>query len=247
MYKYFTEDEMKCTHCGSYEMDHDFMQKLDQLREDMGFVFPITSGYRCEKHPIEARKSKAGAHSTGQAIDIGVRGEKAHILLDAALQAGFTGIGINQKGSNGRFIHLDDIRDVPIIPEITKVIEVIEGFEVTSLYKVSDFIRGLINLRGQVLACIDLSKYLGFELMVIDERNKFIVISEGGSDFALCVDELIGIKGLDWKTFQETDKVFPEDVSKFFPSFIEESEQIKLIMKPELFINSETLLPYSKN
>ena len=44
MYKYFTEDEMKCTHCGSYEMDHDFMQKLDQLREDMGFVFPITTG-----------------------------------------------------------------------------------------------------------------------------------------------------------------------------------------------------------
>ena len=139
------------------------------------------------------------------------------------------------------------IRESYVAIEITKVIEVIEGFEVTSLYKVSDFIRGLINLRGQVLACIDLSKYLGFELMVIDERNKFIVISEGGSDFALCVDELIGIKGLDWKTFQETDKVFPEDVSKFFPSFIEESEQIKLIMKPELFVNSETLLPYSKN
>ena len=139
------------------------------------------------------------------------------------------------------------IRESYVAIEITKVIEVIEGFEVTSLYKVSDFIRGLINLRGQVLACIDLSKYLGFELMVIDERNKFIVINEGGSDFALCVDELIGIKGLDWKTFQETDKVFPEDVSKFFPSFIEESEQIKLIMKPELFVNSETLLPYSKN
>ena len=139
------------------------------------------------------------------------------------------------------------IKESYVAIEITKVIEVIEGFEVTSLYKVSDFIRGLINLRGQVLACIDLSKYLGFELMVIDERNKFIVISEGGSDFALCVDELIGIKGLDWKTFQETDKVFPEDVSKFFPSFIEESEQIKLIMKPELFVNSETLLPYSKN
>ena len=139
------------------------------------------------------------------------------------------------------------IRESYVAIEITKVIEVIEGFEVTSLYKVSDFIRGLINLRGQVLACVDLSKYLGFELMVIDERNKFIVISEGGSDFALCVDELIGIKGLDWKTFQETDKVFPEDVSKFFPFFIEESEQIKLIMKPELFVNSETLLPYSKN
>lgn len=139
------------------------------------------------------------------------------------------------------------IRESHVAIEITKVLEVIEGFEVTSLYKVSEFIRGLINLRGQVLACIDLSKDLGFELMVIDERNKFIVISEAGSDFALCVDELIGIEALDGHVFQETEKVFPEQVAKFFPFFIEESDEIKLIMRPELFTNSESLLDYKKN
>jgi purine-binding chemotaxis protein CheW len=111
---------------------------------------------------------------------------------------------------------------------------------------VSDFIRGLINLRGQVLACIDLSKHLGFELMVIDERNKFIVVSESGYDFALCVDELIGIKALNGYAFQETDKVFPDEVAKFFPSFSEESGELKLIMRPELFINSEKLVNYRK-
>ena len=139
------------------------------------------------------------------------------------------------------------IRESFVAIEITKVLEVIEGFEVTSLYKVSDFIRGLINLRGQVLACIDLSKDLGFDLMVIDERNKFIVISESGSDFALCVDELIGIKALDGHIFQETEKVFPDQVAKFFPSFIDESGELKLIMRPELFIHSESLLDYRKN
>jgi purine-binding chemotaxis protein CheW len=139
------------------------------------------------------------------------------------------------------------IRESFVAIEITKVLEVIEGFEVTSLYKVSDFIRGLINLRGQVLACIDLSKDLGFDLMVIDERNKFIVISESGSDFALCVDELIGIKALDGHIFQETEKVFPDQVAKFFPSFIDESGELKLIMRPELFIHSENLLDYRKN
>ena len=138
------------------------------------------------------------------------------------------------------------IRESYVAIEITKVLEVIEGFEVTALYKVSDFIRGLINLRGQVLACIDLSKHLGFELMVIDERNKFIVISESGYDFALCVDELIGIKALNGYAFQETDKVFPDEVAKFFPSFTEEGGELKLIMRPELFINSENLVNYRK-
>ena len=115
MYKYFTEDEMKCTHCGSYEMDHDFMQKLDQLREDMGFVFPITSGYRCPNHPIEARKKAPGAHTTGKAADIGVKGEEAYKLIEGAIELRFKGIGIAQKGE-GRFIHIDDIESSPSRP-----------------------------------------------------------------------------------------------------------------------------------
>ena len=107
-YKYFTMDEMRCTHCGAYDMDDTFMQRLDQLREDMGFAFPVTSGYRCSKHPIEARKKAPGAHTTGKAIDIGVSGNDAYILIEAAIRDNFTGIGINQKG-NSRFIHLDII------------------------------------------------------------------------------------------------------------------------------------------
>jgi len=117
--KYFTEDELKCSHCGKSGMDSNFMARIEALREQLGFPFPVNSAYRCPEHPIEARKSKAGAHSTGHAIDIGVQGQKAHTLLDAALEAGFTGIGINQKGSSGRFIHLDDIENSPQRPRPT--------------------------------------------------------------------------------------------------------------------------------
>ena len=154
---------------------------------------------------------------------------------------------MEQKDSDAINYLIAKIRQSYVAIEITKVLEVIEGFEVTTLYNVSEFIRGLINLRGQVLACIDLSKDLGFDLMVIDERNKFIVISELGSNFALCVDDLIGIKALDGDIFQETEKVFPDQVAKFFPSFIEESGELKLIMNPELFINSDSLLDYKKS
>jgi uncharacterized protein YcbK (DUF882 family) len=66
----------------------------------------ITSGYRCAKHPVEAKKPEPGVHSQGIAADIGVRGSDAYDLVEIALRFGFTGIGINQKGDS-RFIHLD--------------------------------------------------------------------------------------------------------------------------------------------
>jgi uncharacterized protein YcbK (DUF882 family) len=85
----------------------DVRDKLDVLRELMGIPLPVTSGYRCPDHPIEARKeSGPGAHSTGLAVDIGVQGKDAHRLIALAMMHDCPRIGINQKGS-GRFIHLD--------------------------------------------------------------------------------------------------------------------------------------------
>jgi uncharacterized protein YcbK (DUF882 family) len=108
MYKYFSTDELKCQHCGAEGIDEDFMEKIESLRSDLGFPFKVNSAYRCKDHPIEARKASPGAHESGHALDIGVTGEQAHRLLYAALEAGMTGIGVNQKGSS-RFIHLDDL------------------------------------------------------------------------------------------------------------------------------------------
>ena len=108
MYKYFKDSELICKHCEGEGIDPAFMQKVDKLRGDLGFSFPVTSAYRCKDHPIEARKKTPGAHESGHALDISIAGEDALRLLDEALAVGMTGIGINQKG-NSRFIHLDDL------------------------------------------------------------------------------------------------------------------------------------------
>ena len=92
------------------------MAIIDGMRESAGFSFPVNSAYRCENHPIEAAKSKPGAHSTGLAIDIGVSRGQAFKVIELALSAGIKRIGVNQKGE-GRFIHLD-ICDSKLSPTI---------------------------------------------------------------------------------------------------------------------------------
>jgi chemotaxis signal transduction protein len=131
--------------------------------------------------------------------------------------------------------------------QIAVGIEVIEGSEVTPLYKVADFIRGLISLRGQVLSCIDLSRYLGHDLTVIDERNKFIVINVSGVDFALCIDRVLGIKSIQKSFFQDSTNVFQNEIPKYFPNFQEKEGEVTLIFKPDLFLKSTELQEYQKN
>jgi zinc D-Ala-D-Ala carboxypeptidase len=104
----FSRGEVACQHCGRAEMDEDFMWRLQDLREAYGRPMKITSGYRCPEHPIEARKTSPGTHSTGRAVDVAVSRGEAYSLLRLAIRMGFTGIGVQQKG-DGRFLHLDDI------------------------------------------------------------------------------------------------------------------------------------------
>jgi len=106
--RYFTQDEMKCSHTGIEMMDRDFMEELTRLRDNWGKPMIITSAYRHPTHPIEARKENPGAHTTGRAVDIAIRGDEALNLLQLILEHRFTGIGIQQKGG-GRFIHIDNL------------------------------------------------------------------------------------------------------------------------------------------
>jgi len=105
---YFKPKELKCKcGCNTNEFDADFKAKLNAMREEAGFPFPLSSAYRCPQHPIEARKENAGAHSTGKAVDILCNGENALEVLRLAFKYDIKRIGISQK-SGGRFIHLDD-------------------------------------------------------------------------------------------------------------------------------------------
>jgi len=104
---YFKPKELQCKFTGEEGFDPDFLVKLNVIREECGFSFPLSSAYRSPQHPIEARKERLGAHTYGKAVDILANGENALEIIRVALKHDIKRIGIQQKGG-GRFIHLDD-------------------------------------------------------------------------------------------------------------------------------------------
>jgi len=106
-YRYFSLDEFKCRETGENKIDPTFVECLDHLRDVVGFPFVITSGYRSPNHSVEKNKPGGpGMHSKGIAADIKVsNGAQRFILVRAAIDMGFKGIGVEKD-----FIHVD-LRD----------------------------------------------------------------------------------------------------------------------------------------
>ncbi len=111
-----TDPKLTCS-CGCRLVpDQDFMEKVEKLRVELGFSLTVTSGARCPAYNQQVSSTGPnGPHTTGRAIDFGTRGEEALEITEKARAAGFTGIGVNQKG-NGRFIHIDDLPNAPNQP-----------------------------------------------------------------------------------------------------------------------------------
>jgi zinc D-Ala-D-Ala carboxypeptidase len=98
--KYFNESEFK----EFDKMDRALLIMLDNLREVYGYPIKLTSTYRSPEHPIEARKAKPGEHAYGAAVDIAcIGGEATYKLVKAAIEVGFTRIGISRKNN---FVHV---------------------------------------------------------------------------------------------------------------------------------------------
>lgn len=120
MTQYFSDAELACK-CGCGLLPPPAHRaKLERLRERYGKPLRVASGARCPKHNAAVSSTGlTGPHTKG-ATDLAVAGADALHLVDLALEQGFTGIGISQKGPHGsRFVHLDDLPDAPGQPRPT--------------------------------------------------------------------------------------------------------------------------------
>lgn len=101
----FTRKELECPCCQRCEMTDELLDKLQALRDRLGFPLIVTSGFRCLEHNKKVGGSPRSQHLKGNAVDIRVikfSSHTRHRLIKNAFSTGFKGIG---TGKNR--LHLD--------------------------------------------------------------------------------------------------------------------------------------------
>lgn len=129
---------------------------------------------------------------------------------------------------------------------VSDLVEVIEGNTVEPLFKTDPFLRGLINLRGQIIACIDLSQAVGLPPRVLDERNQFLLLQNGERDLALCVDAVSRKRKFPARAVAEVAGLFPGELAEYLAGIVEEDGERTLVLAGASIFLSRHLVAYQE-
>lgn len=124
---------------------------------------------------------------------------------------------INSEGEQYfLFLSAEDIYALPA----SNVIEIVEYQHITKVPKLSSFIRGITNIRGEVICVVDLLDRCGLGDTKITNRTSLVIVTTIQNDkkhsIALMIDEIYEVDGLD----KESICIAPSFGTKIKASFI---------------------------
>lgn len=94
------------------------------------------------------------------------------------------------SGAAGHGVLVFRIGDVALGLDIVKVQEINRHHEVTRVYSAPPHVKGVINLRGQIVTILDLADRLGIERAVRSDRPKNVIVESRGELVGLLIDEI---------------------------------------------------------
>lgn len=100
--------------------------------------------------------------------------------------------------------------------DISQVREIVRLVQITYLPKAPVFIEGVVNLRGQVLAVIDLAKRLGLEAQKRGENTRIIVVEVGENTVGMIVDSVSEVLRLSSDCVDEVPSLVDTEVPEHY-------------------------------
>ncbi len=117
--------------------------------------------------------------------------------------------------------------------EVLCVQEVLLKQEMTRLPLVSNIVKGLINLRGQIVTAIDLRAKLGLSPLEEGKDPMNVVVRTGDTAFSLIVDEIGDVVDVDPESFESPPETLTGDARELILGAFKLESQLLLVLDTE--------------
>lgn len=110
-------------------------------------------------------------------------------------------------------------------------------------------IAGIFNLRGKLLAAVDLCPLLGITGGPARREEKMVVLRDKGMEFGVMVDEIEGVRSLPLADIENTLSTQQADGAKYMRGVTSDRlvllDGLRLIHDPDLIVNDEINLKFT--
>jgi purine-binding chemotaxis protein CheW len=139
----------------------------------------------------------------------------------------------NHHGTSPRQIATFRVGSMLFGIDVSIVQEVIRAQRMTRVPLAPPVVKGLINLRGQILTAIELREVLGMEPRPEDQAPMNVVIQTDSDNISILVDKIEDVLDLDATRIEET----PETVEKCYRDLLDSvyklDKGLLLVLNPE--------------
>jgi purine-binding chemotaxis protein CheW len=131
--------------------------------------------------------------------------------------------------------------------ETSWVREVYPLKELTPLPCTPAFVLGIINVRGQILAVIDLKRFFNLPDQGLSDLNKVIILRRRGLEVGLLADAVAGVRSIPWSALQASlptlEGLSPDYLKGITPEALIILDAEKILTDPRLIVHEEVELP----
>ncbi len=110
--------------------------------------------------------------------------------------------------------------------DILNIQEINKNFEITKVPQASDYIEGILNLRGRIVTIIDLGKKLGLEPVNKGQDNRNIIVNSDEEHIGLLVDSISDVVLAKKSTIESAPSNIGGVKGKFFQGVLKTETQL---------------------
>lgn len=125
--------------------------------------------------------------------------------------------------------------------EVLKVQEVIRSQQMTRVPLAQPAIRGLINLRGQIVTAIDLRERLGLPPLPPDRLPMNVVVRTDEAAVSLLVDEIGDVIEVEAEQYEDPPQTLPASARELIRGVYKLPHRLLLILDSEKTLGLESL------
>ncbi|MFW6113331.1 MAG: chemotaxis protein CheW [Actinomycetota bacterium] len=114
--------------------------------------------------------------------------------------------------------------------EVTQVREIIRMEEITRMPRTPEFVEGIINLRGQIIAVIDLAQRLNLEAAERDSETRIIVVEAHDVKVGMIVDSVSEVMRVNKDTLEPTPSLTTDVSASYLQGVVKKDNRLIILL-----------------
>jgi purine-binding chemotaxis protein CheW len=129
--------------------------------------------------------------------------------------------------------------------EIRYVTEIVGMQKITEVPDMPIFVKGVVNLRGQVIPVIDMRLRFNMQSRDYDERTCIVVVSISGSQVGLVVDTVNEVRNIDDEQISPPPRTAGADSARYIQGMGKAGEAVIILLEGQKLLNEHEVADLS--